>query len=71
MDLRTQDMIMDVPKADLPKEINPEVGMTLNANTNDGQPIQLIVKEIKENIDNIGCESPTGWKGTYFRYRIG
>lgn len=43
------ELIQEVPNDRLPQEIKPEVGMGLVSTTPQGQEIQLVVKEVKEN----------------------
>ncbi len=45
-DLR-DDLIIEVPKAQLPQDIKPEVGMELVSQQPDGQQIIVTVKEVK------------------------
>lgn len=44
-----EDLVQEVPKDQLPEEIKPEVGMGLVSKSPDGNEIQLIVKEVKED----------------------
>ena len=44
-----EELVQEVPKDRLPQEIEPEIGMGLVSKTPDGNEIQLVVKEIKED----------------------
>lgn len=44
-----KELIQEVPKDKLPEEIKPEVGMGLVSTTPDGNEIQLVVKEVKDD----------------------
>ncbi len=44
-----EELIQEVPNDRLPPEIKPEVGMGLVSTTPEGQEIQLVVKEVKDN----------------------
>ncbi|RYM32048.1 peptidylprolyl isomerase [Brumimicrobium glaciale] len=44
-----EELIQEVPRDKLPQEIQPEIGMGLVSKTPDGQEIQLVVKEVKED----------------------
>lgn len=43
------ELIQEVPNDKLPEDLKPEVGMGLVSTTPNGQEIQLVVKEVKEN----------------------
>ena len=43
-----EELIQEVPRDKLPQDIQPEVGMGLVSKTPDGNEIQLLVKEVKE-----------------------
>lgn len=42
-----EDLVIDVPKAQLPEDIKPKVGMELVSQQPDGQKIVVVVKEVK------------------------
>jgi FKBP-type peptidyl-prolyl cis-trans isomerase 2 len=44
-----KELVQEVPKDKLPEEIKPEVGMGLVSTTPDGNEIQLVVKEVKDD----------------------
>jgi FKBP-type peptidyl-prolyl cis-trans isomerase SlpA len=44
-----KELVQEVPKDKLPEEIKPEIGMGLVSTTPDGNEIQLVVKEIKDD----------------------
>lgn len=44
-----QDLIFPINKTDIPAEMKVEVGMPLQAQTDNGQAVQVTVKEIKAN----------------------
>lgn len=43
-----EELVQEVPNDRLPPEIKPEVGMGLVSTTPEGQEIQLVVKEVKD-----------------------
>ena len=43
------ELVQEVPNDRLPPEIKPEVGMGLVSTTPEGQEIQLVVKEVKDD----------------------
>lgn len=44
-----EELVQEVPNDRLPPEIKPEVGMGLVSTTPEGQEIQLVVKEVKDD----------------------
>ncbi|MEH6407591.1 MAG: peptidylprolyl isomerase [Leeuwenhoekiella sp.] len=53
-----KDLFQEIPKTDLPPEINPEVGMGLVAKNPDGSERQLRVAEIKGDTVVIDANHP-------------
>ena len=45
---RREELIVEIPRANLPPDAQPQPGMTLSAQQNDGQPIQLVITDVKE-----------------------
>ncbi|GMM94058.1 peptidylprolyl isomerase [Qipengyuania sp. MTN3-11] len=45
---RREELVIDIPRANLPPEPAPQPGMQLNAQGQDGQPITLFVVEVGE-----------------------
>ena len=43
---RSQELVIDIPRANLPPEPDPQPGMQLNAQTPDGQPMTLFILEV-------------------------
>jgi FKBP-type peptidyl-prolyl cis-trans isomerase SlyD len=46
---RREELIVEIPRANLPPDAQPQPGMTLSAQQNDGQPIQLVITDVKED----------------------
>ena len=45
---RREELVIDIPRANLPPEPAPQPGMQLNAQTPDGQPMTLYILEVGE-----------------------
>ena len=43
---RSEELVIDIPRANLPPEPTPQPGMQLNAQTPDGQPMTLFILEV-------------------------
>ncbi|MEE4206507.1 MAG: FKBP-type peptidyl-prolyl cis-trans isomerase [Erythrobacter sp.] len=46
---RREELIVEIPRANLPPDAQPQPGMTLSAQQNDGQPIQLVITDVKDD----------------------
>lgn len=44
-----EELVHEVPKSQLPEDIKPEVGMGLVSKTQNGEDINLVVKDVKED----------------------
>jgi peptidylprolyl isomerase len=65
-----KELIQEVPKAQLPPEINPEVGMQLMSNTPDGQQIPLVVTEVKDENIVVDANHPLAGKDLTFEVTL-
>ena len=64
------ELIQEVPKAQLPPEIKPEVGLQLMSQTPDGQQIPLIVTEVKEESFVVDANHPLAGKDLTFELTL-
>lgn len=55
---RHEQLIQDVPRANLPDEMEPAVGMQFQAEGQDGQPIHLTVTEVKDDAITVDGNHP-------------
>lgn len=55
---RVPELIQEVPKAQLPEEIKPEVGMQLMSQTPDGRQTPLVITEVKEETITVDANHP-------------
>lgn len=53
-----EDLIIAVPKDQLPKEIEPQVGMQLQVNQENGQPVPVRIAEITETELKLDANHP-------------
>jgi FKBP-type peptidyl-prolyl cis-trans isomerase 2 len=65
-----KELIQEVPKNQLPQEINPEVGMQLMSSTPDGQQIPLTVTEVKEESIVVDANHPLAGKDLTFEITL-
>jgi peptidylprolyl isomerase len=59
-------MVQEVPKSALPQGLEPETGMGLQAQGQDGQPINLLVTEVNENSITVDANHPLAGKDLNF-----
>jgi peptidylprolyl isomerase len=59
-------MVQEVPMSALPQGLEPETGMGLQAQGQDGQPINLLVTEVNENSITVDANHPLAGKDLNF-----
>jgi len=67
---KRNDLIQDVPKNQLPPEINPEVGMGLVSKNPQGQEIKLTVTEVKDDAITVDANHPLAGKDLTFEVQL-
>lgn len=55
---RREDLIIDVPKTEIPEDLKPEVGKQLQMQNQEGQTFVVVVSEIKENSVQLDANHP-------------
>ena len=63
-------MVQEVPKSALPEGMEPEVGMGLQAQSQDGQPINLLVTEVGEDNITVDGNHPLAGKTLNFDIQL-
>lgn len=64
--LKRDDMIVEVERQYIPKEINPEVGQLLEMQRPDGQTIPVRVAEVADNTITLDANHPLAGKDLVF-----
>lgn len=59
-------MVQEVPKSALPQGLEPEVGMGLQAQGQDGQPVNLMVTEVGDDSITVDANHPLAGKNLNF-----
>jgi FKBP-type peptidyl-prolyl cis-trans isomerase SlpA len=62
----SEELIQDVPKAELPAEVKPEVGMQLMSKLPDGREIPLVITEVAEDKITVDANHPLAGKDLTF-----
>ncbi len=65
-----EDLIIEVPKSELPQDMNPEVGMGLVSRAPDGQEMNLMVVEVKEESVVLDGNHPLAGKDLIFDLEV-
>ena len=65
-----EELIQEVPKAHLPTEITPEVGLRLISKTPDGRSIPLVISEVRENSIIVDSNHPLAGKNLTFEVTL-
>ncbi|MFO8146945.1 MAG: FKBP-type peptidyl-prolyl cis-trans isomerase [Bacteroidota bacterium] len=64
------ELVQEVEKSQLPEEIKPEVGMGLVSKTPDGQEMNLVVSEVKEDTIVVDGNHPLAGKDLIFDLEV-
>ncbi len=64
------ELVQEVPKNQLPDDIKPEVGMGLVSKTQNGQDINLVVKDVKEDSIVVDGNHPLAGKDLTFELEV-
>lgn len=67
---RKEELLQEVPKAKLPQDIKPEVGLQLMSQSPDGKEIPLVIAEIKEDTITVDANHPLAGKDLTFEVTL-
>ncbi|MBE7638884.1 peptidylprolyl isomerase [Salegentibacter sp. BLCTC] len=65
-----EELIQEVQKSQLPEEIKPEVGMGLVSKSPDGQEMNLVVRDVKEDTIVVDGNHPLAGKDLVFDLEV-
>lgn len=65
-----EDLVINVPKDQLPDDVEPKVGMQLQVNQQNGQPIPVRITEIKEDELVLDANHPLAGKNLTFEIEL-
>lgn len=65
-----EDLVISVPKDQLPDDVEPQIGMQLQVNQQNGQPIPVRVTEIKEEELVLDANHPLAGKNLTFEIEL-
>jgi len=67
---RSDDLFYEVPKTQLPGDVEPEVGMSLMSQTPDGQQIPLVISEVNEETITVDANHPLAGRDLTFEVTL-
>lgn len=65
-----EELIINVPKDQLPEDVQPEIGMQLQVNQPDGQPVPVRVAEISDDELTLDANHPLAGKDLAFEIEL-
>jgi peptidylprolyl isomerase len=65
-----EDLVISVPKDQLPDDVEPQVGMQLQVNQPDGQPIPVRITEVGEENLTLDANHPLAGKDLTFKIEL-
>lgn len=63
---RNEEMVISIPRANLPQEETPQPGMTLSARQQDGSTVNLIITEVSEETVRADGNHPLAGQDLHF-----
>ena len=63
---RQEEMVMAFPKSNFPPDIQPEIGMTLNMHSEEGQELPVVITEIGDETITLDANHPLAGKDLIF-----
>jgi FKBP-type peptidyl-prolyl cis-trans isomerase 2 len=63
---RQEEMVIEFPKNNFPPDIEPEVGMTLNMHSENGQELPVVITEINDDTIVLDANHPLAGKELIF-----
>ncbi len=67
---RRDEMLLEVPRSQLPEGLDPEVGQQLQVTTKEGQPVPVRISEVKEENVVLDANHPLAGKDLNFELTL-
>ena len=64
------ELVQDVPQSALPEDLTPAVGMQLQGTSGDGQTLQLVITEVKDDAITVDGNHPLAGKDLTFEIEL-
>jgi len=65
-----EDLIITVPKSDLPEDIQPQVGMQLQVNQPEGQPVPVRITSVEDESIQLDANHPLAGEDLTFKIDV-
>lgn len=65
-----EDLILSVPKTQLPEDIEPQVGMQLQVNQPDGQPVPVRITDVSDEVLTLDANHPLAGQNLKFKIEL-
>lgn len=63
---KDENMMVEFPKSNFPKDLNPEIGMSLNMTDNSGQVIPVVIAEVNDDSVILDANHPLAGQDLIF-----
>jgi len=63
-------LVQDIPRTELPPELEPQPGMRLTASGGDGREIALVVTEVNDNVVRLDANHPLAGEDLTFEIQL-
>ena len=67
---KNEEMVVSVPKTQLPPDLKPEIGQQLSMQQPDGQPLPVVVTKVEEESIEIDANHPLAGKDLTFEIEL-
>ncbi|MCP4715084.1 MAG: peptidylprolyl isomerase [Deltaproteobacteria bacterium] len=67
---RRDDMVIDMPKENVPADVELEIGMRLQLQNQDGSPVPVVVKEILDEVVKMDANHPLAGETLVFDIEV-
>lgn len=67
---RNEEAIMDIPNDQLPDDVDPQVGMVLQAQTQDGGTLKLQIVEVNDDSVKVDANHPLAGQNLNFQLQL-
>lgn len=61
-----EDMVIEFPRSNFPPDITPEIGMTLNMHSENGEELPVVIKNINDETITLDANHPLAGKDLIF-----
>ncbi len=67
---RREELVMEVPVAEFPEHITPEIGMELQIKQQDGTPFGVVITDVAEEAVTLDANHPLAGQTLYFQVEV-